>query len=153
MRIASRARNRDGVELCRLVRDLFVRAVGVKALGATTINLVVERAVRTKLVRPEKCDLRIVGMARALYRMRRDDAEAPAVREKIINLELLVPHGDNVALEPGLIDPAKCSVVHRLDVDPDDFRTDRPQTPNFHHRSSPLNQSSMRRNSGSPQTT
>src|SRR6266404_1140935 len=104
MRIASRARDRNRVELRRLVRDLFVRAVGVKALGTATINLVVERAVRTKLVRPEQRDLRIVGMARALYRMRRDDAEAPAVREKIINLEFLVAHGDDVAVEPGLID-------------------------------------------------
>src|SRR5688500_2065391 len=41
-RVPARAGNCKCIELCRLVRNFLVRAVGVKALGAATIDLLVE---------------------------------------------------------------------------------------------------------------
>ena len=117
MRVAARARDRERVKLRRLVRDLLVRAVGVKALPAAAIDLLVERAVGTELVDAEQRDLRILGMARALRRVRRDGSEAPAVRQEIVDLERLVAHADHVAVEPGLVDPAERRLVHGLHVD------------------------------------
>ena len=132
MRVAALARDGDGVELGRFVRNFFVRAVSVKAFGAAQIDVAVKGAVGTELVRAEQRDFRIVGMARGLGRVRTDEPEAPAVFQIVVDPEFLVAHRDDVAVKPRLVDFAKGRVVHGLDVHAGDECADRPHMPDFH---------------------
>src|SRR2546425_2036458 len=134
-RVAARVRYGQRVELGRLEWLLVVRAVGVPTFGAASIDGHVERAVRPELVDAQQGDLRMVGVPRALRRVRVHDAEAAAVAQEVVDLELLARHHDDVVVEPRPIDAGELRVVERLDVDALDLGADLwPQAAYLHGR-------------------
>ena len=79
-RVAPSARDGERVELSRLVRNLFIRTIGMKTLSPATVDVVVECAVRAKFVDAQNSDLRTLGVTCRLRGMRAYDAESSAVR-------------------------------------------------------------------------
>ena len=133
-RVAAPARHRERVELGRLERLRVVGAVGVPALGAAAVDRHVERAVGGELVDAEQRDLRMLGMARHLRGVGMHRAEAPAVAQEVVDLQILVRHDQHVVVEPGPIDRGEAGVVQRGDVDPADLGADlRSQAANLDH--------------------
>src|SRR5262249_12654350 len=63
-------------------------------------------------------------MPRGLGGMRDDHAEAAAVAEEVLDLELLLGHHQHVVGEPGAVDLPEPRVVEGLHVDPADLRAD-----------------------------
>src|SRR5437899_2064539 len=134
-RVAASVRHGQGIELGRLERLLVVGAVGVPALGPASIDGHVERAVRPELVDAQQGDLRMVGVPRALRRVRVHDAEAVAVAQEVVDLEVLARHHDDVVVEPRPIDAGELRVVELLDVDALDLGADLwPQAAYLHGR-------------------
>ena len=77
----------------------------------------------------------MVGVPRALRRVRVHDAEAAAVAQEVVDLELLARHHDDVVVEPRPIDAGELRVVERLDVDALDLGADLwPQAAYLHGR-------------------
>ena len=63
-------------------------------------------------------------MARRLRGVRLDPAEAAAVTQEVVDLELLVRHDEHLGVEPRAVDRGEAGVVERLDVHPVDLGTD-----------------------------
>src|SRR4030095_3665121 len=103
-RVAAPAGDGKGKELGRLERLLVVGAVRVASLRAATVDGPVALAVRAKFVDAEHGYLGMLGVARGLRRMRNDEAEAAAVAQEVLDLELLLRHHHHVVGEPGAID-------------------------------------------------
>ena len=61
-------------------------------------------------------------------------AEAPAVAQEVVDLQILVRHDQHVVVEPGPIDRGEAGLVQRLDVDPANLGADlRSQAANLDH--------------------
>src|SRR5262249_44870448 len=91
-----------------------------------------ELAVGPELVDAEHGDLGMVGMARGLRGMRLDPAEATAVAQKVVDLELLARHDHDVGVEPRAVNGREARVVQRLDVHAVNLGADlRPQPTNL----------------------
>ncbi len=130
------ARNGERIELGRLERRLIVRPIGVPALGAAAIDGVVDLAVGIELVDAEHRYLRNLGVTRRFRWVRDYRPEAVAIAQKILDLELLVSHDEDIAVEPGLVDRGETCIVEGFDVDTRDLDADlRTHAANFDHRS------------------
>src|SRR6266536_2173131 len=123
-RVAAPTWHRHGIELGRLERLLVVRAVRVPSLRAPPIDRHVELAVRPELVDAQHSDLGMLRVACGLRGVRDDPTEAAAVAQEVLDLELLLPHHDDIVPEPGAIDRVEPARVERPDVDPADLRAD-----------------------------
>ena len=66
--------------------------------------------------------------------MRRDLSKAPAVRQELLYGEILISHGDDVEVEPRLVDATERGVIEVSNIYPDDFGADlRADAADFHH--------------------
>ncbi len=106
------------------------------ALGAAAIDGVVDLAVGIEFVDAEHRYLGNLRVARRFRWVRNDRPEAAAIAKKILDLELLVSHHEDIALEPSLVDRGETCIVEGFDVDIRDLDADlRTHAANIDHRS------------------
>jgi hypothetical protein len=107
----------------------------VPALGAAPVDGHVERAVGAELVGAQHGDLGHLGMARALRGVRDHHAEAAAVAQEVVDLQILLGHHRHVVIEPRPVDGGEAGGVELLDVHAPDLHADlRSQPANLDHR-------------------
>jgi hypothetical protein len=107
----------------------------VPALGAAPVHRLVELASVLELVDAEHRDLGEIGVPRHLRWVRHDDAEAAAVAQEVLDLELLIGDDEDIAVEPRAVERREARVVERLHVDAARLDADlRSQPANLDHR-------------------